>query len=94
MSNNGLYGYYLGFRAIILHTFGVQVMVLPKKAPLPYTSRRSLLSQRLVRTVGNLQKKEAVDLTNACKNTLQPKPRAPFQQLNTYSKPTNLELTP
>ena len=25
MENNGLYGYYYGFRAIILHTFGVQV---------------------------------------------------------------------
>ena len=25
MQNNGLYGYYYGFRAIMLHTFGVQV---------------------------------------------------------------------
>ena len=29
MYNHGLYGCYYGFRAIILHTFGVQVAIAP-----------------------------------------------------------------
>ena len=29
MKNNGLYGYHYGFRVIIIHTFGVQVIPKP-----------------------------------------------------------------